>query len=99
MIRKLLKEVRSTSRGLIGITEDDKEVLLSAPEPKFFEIKVPVGGQWKNKEVEKRMKKEYDKTINNILMEEDSYIQLGKRDGEFLNFKISQPYNIYTKRK
>ena len=42
---KILREVKSTDKGLIGITQDGKEIPLSAPRIFSYETSVKSGGR------------------------------------------------------
>lgn len=92
---RLLKEVKSTNKGLIGITESGEEVALSEPIPQM-ETK-----RYKESCTKSLMKK-FRKDVRGIIEKscgEGAYVQLAEINYFLGDGLILQIYNVYTRRK
>ena len=97
---ELLTEVKSTDKGLVGITKGEGEIPLSEPEPKTKHTRA---GFFCDDKTEKTAIENFNRGFKmNVIdkLDKDTYIQLGELDSMCWKINgISQPYALYTKRE
>ena len=96
----LLTKVKSTNKGLVGITLDDKKIFLSTPEPQSEHIlRIIIDDLDTYGDSLAFYHKLTNFVVNELIRNsnEDIYFQLGNIN--FNSSEIIQPYNTYTKIK